>query len=289
MNGAVSALLSILDLERIEHNLYRGHSPQDGWQRVFGGQVIGQALVAASKTVEDGRQAHSLHAYFLRGGDPSVPIVYEVESIRDGRSFATRRVVAVQHGRPIFLMSASYHVDEHGLSHQIEMADVPPPESLATQRELLAASIDSLPPVVKVYFQRDRPIEVRPVEIEHYVSSTPLPPRQKVWIRVNGPLPDDPAIHRCALAYASDLTLLDTSLFAHGRRVFDPDLLLASLDHAMWFHRPFRADDWLLYDQDSPTVGGGRGFNRGLVFDRHGRLVASTAQEGVVRLNDGRD
>ncbi len=289
MNRAVAALLSILDLEQIEQNLYRGHSPQDGWQRVFGGQVIAQALVAASRTVT-GREAHSLHGYFLRGGDPSVPIIYDVERVRDGRSYATRRVQAIQHGAPIFILSASFKVaEETTLAHQIEMEAVPPPESLATQDELLSGALDKLPPVVRVYFTGERPIEVRPLDTTHYLTSDPLPPRQKVWVRVNGSLPDDPAVHRCALAYASDFTLLDTSLFPHGRRVFDPDVLLASLDHAMWFHRPFRADDWLLYVQDSPSVYGGRGFNRGSVYDRAGRLVASATQEGVVRLNDGRD
>ncbi|MQT12440.1 acyl-CoA thioesterase II [Segnochrobactrum spirostomi] len=278
----LARLLSILNLEPIEENLYRGTSPQDGWQRVFGGQVIGQALVAASRTVE-GRNAHSLHAYFIRPGDPTVPIVYEVERLRDGRSFTTRRVIAVQHGRPIFAMSASFHIEEPGLEHQVAMPAVPPPETLAPLRDALAPYLDTLHPFVRTFFKRDRLVDLRPVDLKHYTTREPLAPVQDIWVRINGRLPDDPAIHRCALAYASDVTLLDTSLFAHGRPPLDPDLEVASLDHAMWFHRPFRADDWLLYHQDSPTSGGARGYNRGLVFDRAGRLVASAVQEGLIR------
>jgi len=282
MSTAVAKLLSILDLEQIECNLFRGRSPQDGWQRVFGGQVIGQALTAAERTVE-GRPAHSLHGYFLRPGDPKVPIVYEVDRIRDGRSFTTRRVVGIQHGAPIFSMSASFQSDEAGFEHQIDAEPVEGPEAIPGVRELVASFDDHMDPMVKAYFERDRPIEIRPVDFRHYLGRDELPPRQVVWIRAGGALGDDPAIHRCALAYASDMTLLDTSLFPHGRIVFDRDMLLASLDHAMWFHRPFRADEWLLYVQDSPSAGGGRGFNRGLVYDRAGRLVASVAQEGVIR------
>lgn len=278
----LARLLSILDLEQIEENLYRGISPKDGWQRVFGGQVIGQALVAASRTVA-GRDAHSLHAYFLRPGDPAVPIVYEVERLRDGRSFTTRRVIAVQHGRPIFAMSASFHIDEPGLAHQIAMPAVPPPESLAPLRDALAPHLETLHPFVRTFFKSERLVDLRPVDLKHYTTRDPLPPIQDIWVRINGRLPDDPAIHRCALAYASDVTLLDTSLFAHGRPPLDPALEVASLDHAMWFHRPFRADEWLLYHQDSPTSGGARGYTRGLVFDQAGRLVASAVQEGLIR------
>jgi acyl-CoA thioesterase-2 len=283
MPNAIETLLSILDLEPLERDLFRGLSPQVGWQRVFGGQVIGQALVAAARTVE-GRSAHSLHAYFMRPGDPAVPIIYDVDRIRDGKSFATRRVVAIQHGEAIFSMSASFQVEEAGLDHQIKMPEVPPPEQLPSETELIAAYLHNAPEAVRRYWQRPRPIELRPVDLRHYLSRDPLEPSQNVWVRATGVLPDDPDIHRCVLAYASDMTLLDTSLFAHGRSIFDPDLQPASLDHALWFHRPFRADEWLLYAEDSPSASGARGFTRGSLFGRDGRLVASVAQEGLIRV-----
>lgn len=287
MSRALEQLLSILDLETLEVNLFRGLSPQVGWQRVFGGQVIGQALVAANRTVE-GRLAHSLHAYFLRAGDPSVPIIYEVDRIRDGGSFSTRRVVAIQHGHAIFSMAASFQVEEGGLHHQIQMPEVPPPEALPSEAELKARLIDRLPPQVKAYWEHERPIEIRPVDITRYLSPENRAPFQQVWIRATGKLGDDLALHQCVLAYASDFTLLDTALIAHGRFAFDPRLMLASLDHALWFHRKFRADEWLLYAQDSPTSGGGRAFCRGTLFTRDGALVASTAQEGLVRERNDR-
>jgi acyl-CoA thioesterase-2 len=287
MSRALEQLLSILDLEPLEVNLFRGLSPQVGWQRVFGGQVIGQALVAACRTV-DGRMAHSLHAYFLRAGDPTVPIIYEVDRIRDGTSFSTRRVVAVQHGQAIFSMAASFHKDEPGLHHQMKMPDVPPPEALPSEAELKEKLIDRLPEPVKAYWQRERPIEIRPVDLSRYLSPENRAPTQQVWIKATGELSDDPALHQCVLAYASDFTLLDTALIAHGRFVFDPRLMLASLDHAIWFHRSFRADDWLLYAQDSPSSGAGRAFCRGTLFTREGELVASTAQEGLIRERNGR-
>jgi acyl-CoA thioesterase-2 len=283
MQSGIETLLSILDLEQLEHNLFRGLSPQVGWQRVFGGQVIGQALVAAARTVE-GRPVHSLHAYFMLPGDPAVPIIYEVDRIRDGHSFTTRRVVAIQHGQAIFAMSASFQVEETGLDHQVKMPDVPPPESLPTEAELQAAYLDHAPEGVRRYWQRPRPIELRPVDLRHFLSRDALAPNQNVWVRATGALPDDPDIHRCVLAYASDMTLLDTALFAHGRMIFDPDLQAASLDHALWFHRPFRADEWLLYAEDSPSASGARGFTRGSLFTRDGTLVASVAQEGLVRV-----
>ncbi|MCT4655682.1 MAG: acyl-CoA thioesterase II [Cohaesibacter sp.] len=289
MSSAVDKLLTILDLEPLEHNLFRGRSPQDGWQRVFGGQVIGQALVAASRTVEADREAHSLHGYFMRPGDPSVPIIYEVDRIRDGRSFVTRRVVAIQHGKAIFTMAASYHKKEPGLSHQMEMPKVPMPEDLPDERELVEAFMATAPDNIKAYFRKERPIELRPVNLEHYTSSKKFDPVQHVWVRVTGKLPDDPAIHRCALAYLSDMTLLDTCLFAHGRSVFNKDVAPASLDHAMWFHDDFRADEWLLYSQDSPSASGARGFNRGSLYTRDGRLVASAVQEGLIRIIDKKD
>jgi len=282
MSRALDQLLTILDIERLEENLFRGLSPQVGWQRVFGGQVIGQALVAANRTV-NGRLAHSLHAYFLRAGDPSVPIIYNVDRIRDGGSFTTRRVVAVQHGQAIFSMAASFHREETGLEHQIKMPEVPPPESLPSEAELKACLIDRVPPQVKAYWERERPLEIRPVDLSRYLTPGNHDPSQQVWIRATGELSNDQSLHQCVLAYASDFTLLDTALIAHGRFVFDPKLILASLDHALWFHRKLRADEWLLYAQDSPISGGGRAFCRGMLFTRDGKLVASTAQEGLLR------
>jgi len=284
MPAAVESLLAILDLEALEHNLFRGRSPQVGWQRVFGGQVIGQALVAASRTVPADRQAHSLHAYFLRPGDPEVPIIYEVDRIRDGKSFVTRRVVAIQHGHAIFSMSASFQVEEGGLDHQLPAPAVPPPEELLSEDDLKRRFMESASEPMKAYWRRERPIELRPVSLHHYLGREKLEPVQQVWFRATGALPDDPAIHKCVLAYASDMLLLDTALYPHGRSLFDRDLQVASLDHAVWFHRPFRADDWLLYAQDSPTASGGRGFNRGAIYSRDGIHLASVAQEGLIRV-----
>ena len=283
MNDVVAGLLDILDLEVLEHDLFRGRSPQVGWQRVFGGQVVGQALVAATRTVKT-RPVHSLHGYFLRPGDPAVPIVYQVDRIRDGGSFTTRRVVAIQHGKPIFSMAASFHQrEENALSHQVAMPTAPAPEDLPGERELKERFLAEAPENVQAYWRRERPIELRPTNLDHYVSDRSFDPHQQVWVRTTGPLPDDPAIHAAVLAYASDMTLFDTALFAHGSSVFDRSMQLASLDHAMWFHAPFRIDDWLLYDQDSPFTGGARGFCRGSLWTRDGRLVVSTAQEGLMR------
>ena len=284
MTVAIENLLGILDLEPLEHNLFRGRSPQVGWQRVFGGQVIGQALAAANRTVEAERQSHSLHGYFLRPGDPAVPIIYEVDRIRDGKSFTTRRVVAIQHGHAIFSMSVSYQVAEHGLEHQLPAPQVPPPEQLMSEDELKKRFMQDAPPPMKAYWERERPIELRPVSLRHYVGREKLEPVQQVWFRATGPLPGDPAVQKCVLAYASDMLLLDTSLYPHGRSLFDRDLQVASLDHALWFHRPFSFDDWLLYVQDSPTASGSRGFNRGSIFTREGTHVASVAQEGLIRV-----
>lgn len=277
-----ASLTAILDLERLERNLFRGRSPKSPWPRVFGGQVIAQSLHAACMTVED-RLPHSLHAYFLLPGDPDIPIVYDVDRLRDGRSFTTRRVLAIQKGEAIFAMSASFHVEEDGYDHQLPMPDVPMPEALPDREEMLKTVLPHMPDAVQAYYQRKRPIEIRPVELERYRTGDKMEPKFNVWIRALDPLPDDPALHRSVLAYASDLMLLDSSLIAHGTTVFDKRIQAASLDHAMWFHRPFRADDWLLYSQDSPSAGGARGFSRGLVFDRQGRLVASVAQEGLIR------
>jgi acyl-CoA thioesterase-2 len=282
MSSAVQELLAILDLEPLEVNLFRGRSPQVGWQRVFGGQVIGQALVAATRTVE-GRPPHSMHAYFLLPGDPKVPIVYEVDRIRDGRSFTTRRVIAIQHGHPIFSMSVSFHTDEPGLSHQAPMPEVPGPDELPSEAQVRASVLPSMPEPVRRYYERERPIELRPVEFGRYLGKKIEGGKFHVWIRATGPLPDDPAIHQCVLAYASDMTLLDSALIPHGRTVFEQTIMGASLDHALWLHRPFRADEWLLYAQDSPNLSGSRGFARGLIFRQDGTLVASVAQEGLLR------
>jgi acyl-CoA thioesterase-2 len=282
-SGALSGLLQVLDLERLEVNLFRGISPQNGWQRVFGGQVLGQALVAAGRTVEEGRAAHSLHGYFLLAGDPTHPIIYEVERIRDGGSFTTRRVKATQHGRAIFAMSASFQKLEEGYEHAAEMPDVPPPEALPSAAERVAELMDALPENMRSFWQRENPIELRPVDISRYLSRDPRPPAQHIWLKANGRPPDDPRLHQCVLAYASDFTLLDTALIAHGKLLFDRDIQLASLDHALWLHRPFRADEWLLYTQDSPSASGARGFCRGSFFTREGVLVASAVQEGLIR------
>jgi len=282
---AVDALLHILDLERLEVNLFRGQSPQDGWQRVYGGQVVGQALVAATRTAPEGTAVHSLHAYFLRPGDPKVPIIYAVDRPRDGRSFATRRVVATQHGEAIYTMSASFHKAEEGLTHADPMpVDVPDPDDLPGEKELKTLIIDQLPEPIRRYWERERPIEMRPVSFDRYKSREPRPAEQRIWIRANGPLPDDEPLHHCVLAYASDFTLLDTALIAHGKYIHDAEMQLASLDHTLWIHGPFRADEWLLYAQDSPWAGGARGFCRGSIYTRDGRLVASVAQEGLMRV-----
>jgi acyl-CoA thioesterase-2 len=281
---AIAALISILNLEQLEQNLFRGRSPREGWQRVYGGQVLGQAHVAAVRTVEPDRRAHSMHGYFLIGGDPSVPIIYEVDRVRDGGSFSTRRVKAIQHGRAIFVMSASFHKAEDGLSHQIDMPSVPPPEELPSEKELVVRFLKHLPDNMRSYYERERPIEMRPVDLSRYLTREKTAPLQHAWIRATGALPDDPALHQCALAYASDFTLLDTALVAHGKLMFDKDIQLASLDHALWFHRSFRADEWLLYAQDSPSAHGSRGFCRGSIYRRDGTLVASVTQEGLMRM-----
>jgi acyl-CoA thioesterase-2 len=287
--SAVKELLDILDLERLEHNLFRGRSPQVGWQRVFGGQVIGQALVAAQRTVPADRQVHSLHAYFMLPGDPAVPIVYDVDRIRDGGSFTTRRVVAIQHGQAIFSLAASFQRHEDGLDHQMPPPlDVPPPEALKTQKELVVELGDRVPEIIRRFWQQDRAIVVKPVIVEHYVTRNRLSPQQAQWVRVAGEVPDDYGLQCAILAYLSDMTLLDTATFPHGRAAFDPDLQVASLDHAMWFHRQPRLDDWLLYACDSPSSSSARGFTRGLLYSRDGTLIASTAQEGLIRLRTRR-
>jgi acyl-CoA thioesterase II len=285
MPSEIENLIETLDLERLEVNLFRGRSPQVGWQRVFGGQVIGQALVAALRTVDEGRPVHSLHGYFIRPGDPKVPIIYEVDRYRDGASFTTRRVIAIQHGETILTMAASFHRAESSFDHQVEMPEVPDPDSLPGEKEVLAKFADRMPENMRRYFSRQRPIELRPTQPMQYLEPrTGLVPVQNIWIRATATLPEDPALHQCVLAYASDMTLLDTALIPHGRNLFDSGLMMASLDHALWFHRPFRADAWLLYAQDSPSSSGARGLTRGTIFTRDGKLVASVAQEGLIRI-----
>ncbi len=276
-------LLDHLTLEPLGEDRFRGESRSLGGKSVFGGQVLGQALVAADATVT-GRRAHSLHAYFLLAGDPQAPIVYEVERIRDGRSFTTRRVVAVQHGRAIFNMAVSFQAAEEGLEHHAPMPEVPEPEELLSASELYRQVADRLPEERREKLIAERPIELRPVEPRDLIHPDRRPPRRQVWLRAAGALPDDPGLHQALLAYASDFTLLGTSVYPHGLSFLDPSLQAVSLDHAMWFHRPFRLDDWLLYSMDSPSASAGRGLGRGSIFTRDGRLIASVAQEGVIRV-----
>ncbi|MDY8109482.1 acyl-CoA thioesterase II [Fulvimarina sp. 2208YS6-2-32] len=280
---AVTKLLEILDLETLETNLFRGASPHEARQRVFGGQVVAQALVAAQRTVPADRFCHSLHSYFLRGGDPAAPIIYDVDRIRDGGSFTTRRVVAIQHGQPIFLLSASFQIVEEGFDHQIDMPDVPGPDDVPHGEALNERILRHAPAAVKAYWQRPRPIEFRPVLLDHYLTEDRLEPIQRIWVRCGREIGDDPNLNAAVLAYLSDMTLLDTSLFAHGLSVFDARVQAASLDHSMWFHRRVRVSDWLLYAQDSPSSSGGRGLTRGSFHTREGALVASVAQEGLIR------
>ncbi len=279
----IKPLLSILDLERLGENVFRGNSLHQSWQRVYGGQVLGQAIIAAARTAPEGSVVHSLHGYFLLAGDPNHPIVYEVETLRDGRSFSTRRVKVLQHDRAIFIMSASFQKPEPGFEHQATMPDVPPPEDLKSARDLFAAHVDKLPDAMRSYWRQPQPIEMRPVDISRYLAREKRTPAQCIWLKADSTLPDDVTVHQAVLAYASDFTLLDTALIAHGKLMFDTDIQLASLDHSQWFHRPFRADEWILYVQDSPSSSGARGLCRGQLFSQTGTLIASTAQEGLMR------
>jgi acyl-CoA thioesterase-2 len=279
VSEALDELVALLDLEPIEVNIFRGTQPTEERQRVFGGQVAGQALMAAGRTVSSGRP-HSLHAYFLRPGDPTVPILYEVDRIRDGRSFTTRRVVAIQHGEAIFNMSCSFHVEEAGPEHQLPMPEVPPPEQVPT----LAERLEPWRSQLSEWFYRAHPIDQRPIGPIPWDDEAPAEPRQQLWLRAAGELPDDPLLHSCIAAYASDMSLYDTILRPHDIRWDEMNVMGASLDHCMWFHRAFRADDWLLYDTDSPVAVGARGLARGFFFERSGRLVVSVAQEGLIRL-----
>jgi acyl-CoA thioesterase-2 len=281
--SAFSELLGLMKLEQLEVNLFRGASRDIGTPRVFGGQVLAQAVLAASETVAD-RLIHSLHAYFLLPGDPDAPIVYDVEHNRDGRSFSSRRVLAIQHGRPIFNLSASFQVAEEGLEHQFGMPDVPKPESLESESQVAAEKLRIAPEMLRRWCDRFGPFEFRPVDGDPFNLSEPSPPYRKLWFRLCGEPGDDQRLHRALLAYVSDFHLFGTAMLPHGISWSNERLMVASLDHAMWFHHDARVDDWLLYDCDSPITSGGRGLARGLIFDAEGRLVASTAQEGVVRL-----
>jgi acyl-CoA thioesterase-2 len=280
-------LLKLLELERIEERIFRGESRDLGGARVFGGQVLGQALTAASYTVEN-RHVHSLHAYFLVGGDVNAPIVYEVELARDGKSFSNRRVVAIQHGQPIFNMTASFQVPEEGLEHSTPIPQVPGPEGLADVRELAPDVLVKVPEKMRRFLTHERPFEFRPVEPVHVIAPPRQAPVRHIWVKTVDKLPDDADLHRNVLAYVSDYQLVSTSTLPHGIHFAEGNVQLASLDHAMWFHRPFRADEWLLYAMESPNASGGRGLALGRFFTRDGALVASTAQEGVVRVWAGR-
>lgn len=280
---AVAELISLLDLERIEVNLFRGVSPDDGMKRVFGGQVIAQALVAAYRTVEN-RTCHSLHAYFIRPGDPTVPILYEVDRARDGKSFTTRRVVAIQHGEQILNLAASFQIPETGFTHQSPMPETKKPAELKSEDELRALAKDHIPKEFQKQFARPRPIEIKPVDPRQMISPAKTEPKKQMWLRARGKVePKDIALQQCLLAYASDMGILDTATKPHGVNWFTGGVQMASLDHSMWFHEPFDISDWLLYTMDSPSASGARGFNRGEIFTESGVLVSSVAQEGLMR------
>jgi acyl-CoA thioesterase-2 len=282
--SSVSELIALLSLERLEDNLFRGQSRDIGTKYVFGGQVLGQALSAAQATLAAPRAAHSLHAYFLRAGDIAHPIVYDVDRTRDGGSFSVRRVTAIQHGQVIFFCAASFQEQEDGVEHQLSMPEVPKPEDIEPAASIPEEVLARLPTKVKRWLDRTGPFEFRHVYPRDELKPPKRPPFQQVWFRLNEPVGDAPELHRALLAYASDFHLLGTANFPHGISYYQPNVQMASLDHALWFHRPFRADDWLLYSIDSPSAQGARGLARGQIFDRGGRLVASSAQEGMIRV-----
>ncbi len=285
MSDPVTELLDLLDLEQLEVNLFRGQSPDNETnQRVFGGQVIAQALNAAYRTVED-RLCHSLHAYFIRPGDPDIPIIYEVDRARDGGSFTTRRVIAIQHGQQIFNMACSFHVEEEGWHHQHDMPEVQGHDTLMTMEELRAKISDKIPEKYRDQFLRPRAVEMREIDPMHMLNPTPKPDVSHLWFRVAAQIDESPAIHQCLLAYASDMRLLGTAQRRHGVSWLTGEVIGASLDHSMWFHAPVRFDEWLLYSMDAPWAGGARAFNRGKVFTENGQLVASVTQEGLMRPN----
>jgi acyl-CoA thioesterase-2 len=281
MSNALQFLVKLLDLETIEVNTYRGEHPEEERQRTFGGQVAAQALMAAGRTVAQGR-VHSLHSYFLRPGDPRTPILYEVDRIRDGRSFTTRRVVAIQHGRAIYNMQASFHTDELSIEHQVEMPDVPGPETIPTLLERVQTEFGN----VDEWYNRQHPIDQRFIGEVPWSPKRDKEPRQRIWIRADGTLPADPLLHACVVTYASDMSLFDAILAPHSIRWDNGSFMGASLDHCMWFHREVRADEWLLYDTDSPIAHGGRGLARGFLFNQAGQLMVSMVQEGLTRIVD---
>ena len=283
MSRVLDELLDLLTLEATGEDVFLGRSQDLGWGRVFGGQVLGQALSAAERTVDPSRLVHSLHAYFLRPGDPGLPVEYRIERTRDGRSFTTRRIRAEQKGRPIFFMAASFQIREIGLEHQDAMPEVSGPDGLMSSRDLIRQRAEHLPAAMTEWAMMEFPIEIRPVRVSDPVNPAPSEPVQHVWLRAESDLPDGPALHRYLLAYASDFVLLDTALLPHGRSPWQGGLQMASIDHAMWFHRDLRMDDWLLYAMDSPSASGARGLVHGRFFDRRGVLVASVAQEGLIR------
>lgn len=276
-------LVSLLDLEPLERNIYRGRNRDIGTRQIYGGQVLAQALVAARRTVPEDRPVHSMHGYFILPGDLSMPVVYFVDTLRDGGSFTTRRVTAIQKGEAIFTLSASFQRREEGLEHQLEMPDVPPPEEIRPELDIVRERVSEFPEAIRDVVTQDRPLDFRPVEGDIAFGTGPREARRMMWVRSTGPLGNDPVHHRAVLAYASDYGLLITSLRPHGRMARDPRMIVASLDHSLWFHRDVRVDEWLLYVTDSPASAGGRGFTRGTYFTRDGRLVASVAQEGLIR------
>lgn len=288
MSNHVDDLLSLLDLEPLEVNIYRGQNRDIGTGRVFGGQVFAQALVAARRTVEGAREAHSVHGYFILPGDLKAPIVYFVDRLRDGNSFTTRRVTGIQHGQAIFNLSASFHVAETGFEHQDAMATVPAPEKLTSELDLIREMAGRIPDALRPVLTQERPIDFRPVDPVDPFDPKPRSPVRHVWFRSHGALPDEPILHQAVLAYASDHGLLGTALLPHGLSFRTPGMQLASLDHSLWMHRPFRVDEWLLYSMDSPITAGARGFVRGSIYTRDGTLVASVAQEGLMRVRPDR-
>ena len=277
-------LIELLDLEPIEHDIYRGQNRDIGTGRIYGGQVMAQALVAAARTVDRDRPAHSMHGYFILAGDLKIPVVYFVDRLRDGKSFATRRVTAIQHGRAIFNMSASFHHTEDGVSHQGAMPDVPPPESVRPEVELLRDIADRIPERLRAVLTQDRPLDIRPIDPIDPFNPEPHAPTRRFWVRARGDIGEYILDHQAVLAYASDYGLLGAALQPHALSYRNPNVMVASLDHSIWFHRPFRVDEWLLYDVESPAAYGARGFSRGSYFTQSGELVASVAQEGLVRV-----
>ncbi|MCH2058890.1 MAG: acyl-CoA thioesterase II [Thalassotalea sp.] len=283
MSQVLDDLLSLLKLETIEQGIYRGQSQDLGFKALFGGQVMGQALSAAQETVEKDRQVHSLHSYFLRAGDASKPVVYEVEVLRDGRSFSARRIQAIQNGQAIFYMTASFQAPDQGFEHQDAMPDVPGPDEISSYQDYIVENQHVLTDKIRAKFLAEKPITLKPVEKYNWIEPEKMPAKCHMWIKANGDLPDDLRVHKYMLAYTSDFQFLPTALFPHGVSHWRPDMQLATIDHTMWFHRSFRFDDWLLYAIDSPTATSGRGLVRGQIFNRQGELVASTMQEGVMR------